>query len=60
MAIGDGHNDLDMIAWAGLGVAMSTAPQAVQEAARIVAGPLSEDGAATVIERYVVEREDIP
>ena len=50
MAIGDGHNDLDMIAWAGCGVAMATAPQAVRDAARIVTGTLAEDGAARVIE----------
>ena len=54
MAIGDGHNDLDMISWAGYGVAMSTSPQAVLEAAHIVAPPLSEDGAADTIERFIL------
>lgn len=54
MAIGDGHNDLDMIAWAGWGVAMSTSPQAVLDIARIVAPPLSQDGAADTIERFVL------
>lgn len=53
MAIGDGHNDLDMIAWAGYGVAMSTSPQALVSAARIVTGTLAEDGAAVVIEDNV-------
>jgi len=55
MAIGDGHNDLDMVRWAGYGVAMSTSPQAVLEAARIISPPLSEDGAADTIERYVLD-----
>ncbi|HKP54466.1 MAG TPA: Cof-type HAD-IIB family hydrolase [Chloroflexia bacterium] len=54
MAIGDGHNDLDMIAWAGYGVAMSTSPEAVLKAARIVCPPLWEDGAADTIERFVI------
>ena len=53
MAIGDGLNDLDMIGWAGYGVAMGTSPQAVLDAARIVTGALSEDGAAQVIEGYL-------
>lgn len=53
MAIGDGHNDLDMIAWAGYGVAMSTSPQAVLSAARIITGALAEDGAASAIEGCV-------
>ncbi len=53
MAIGDGHNDLDMIAWAGYGVAMSTSPEAVLSAARIITGALKEDGAAQAIEEYV-------
>jgi Cof subfamily protein (haloacid dehalogenase superfamily) len=54
MAIGDGHNDMDMIAWAGWGVAMQSAPQSVRDIARIVAPPLSQDGAADTIERYVL------
>jgi Cof subfamily protein (haloacid dehalogenase superfamily) len=54
MAIGDGHNDLDMIIWAGYGVAMAGSPQTVLEAARIVAGSLSEDGAARAIEDHIL------
>ena len=54
MAIGDGHNDLDMIAWAGHGVAMASAPQAVLDAARTVCAALLEDGAAETIEKYVL------
>ncbi|MGA7729975.1 MAG: Cof-type HAD-IIB family hydrolase [Chloroflexia bacterium] len=54
MAIGDGHNDLDMLQWAGWGVAMETAPQAVRDGARIVCPPLAQDGAADAIERYIL------
>ena len=55
MAIGDGHNDLDMIAWAGHGVAMASAPQPVLDAARTVCASLLEDGAAEAIEKYVLD-----
>jgi Cof subfamily protein (haloacid dehalogenase superfamily) len=54
MAIGDGYNDMDMIEWAGWGVAMATAPQVVRDAARIVSPPLSDDGSADAIERYAL------
>jgi Cof subfamily protein (haloacid dehalogenase superfamily) len=58
MAVGDGHNDLDMIMWAGYGVAMSTSPQVVLDAARVVTGALAEDGAARIIESLVLSKED--
>jgi Cof subfamily protein (haloacid dehalogenase superfamily) len=60
MAIGDGHNDLDMITWAGHGVAMPSSPAAVIEAARTVAATLAYDGAARAIERYVLGQDDEP
>ncbi|MDO5114912.1 MAG: Cof-type HAD-IIB family hydrolase [Synergistaceae bacterium] len=50
MAIGDGGNDAEMIRWAGIGVAMGNAKEAVKKAADIVAPPNSEDGAAWAIE----------
>jgi Cof subfamily protein (haloacid dehalogenase superfamily) len=54
MAIGDGHNDLDMIAWAGYGIAMATSPRPVLDAAWFVTGTLAEAGAASAIEKYVL------
>lgn len=54
MAIGDGHNDLDMLRWAGYSFAMPTAPQAVLDIAHGVCLPLDEDGAAEAIERFVL------
>ena len=54
MAIGDGHNDRDMIAWAGHGVAMASAPQAVKDAAQIVCDALIDDGTAQTIEKYML------
>jgi len=56
MAIGDGHNDLDMIAWAGHGVAMAGAPQVVRDAARTVCSSVLDDGTAETIENYVLSQ----
>jgi Cof subfamily protein (haloacid dehalogenase superfamily) len=55
MAVGDGMNDLPMLQWAGLGVAMGQAAPAVHAAADVVTAPLMEDGLARAIERYVLE-----
>ena len=54
MAIGDALNDLEMIADAGHGGAMASAPEAVRRAARYVTGPVEEDGAAALIEDLVL------
>ncbi len=54
MAIGDGHNDLDMLRWAGFGFAMPTAPQPVLDIAHAICLPIAEDGAADVIERFIL------
>jgi Cof subfamily protein (haloacid dehalogenase superfamily) len=56
MAIGDNDNDADMVAWAGLGVAMGNASAAVKAAADYIAAPIEEDGAAGAIERFIVGR----
>ncbi|MDQ5824621.1 MAG: HAD family hydrolase [Chloroflexota bacterium] len=54
MAVGDGHNDLDMLQWAGYGLAMPTAPQVVLDIAHGVCLPLADDGAAEAIERFIL------
>jgi hydroxymethylpyrimidine pyrophosphatase-like HAD family hydrolase len=54
MALGDGGNDLAMVEWAGLGVAMGNAAPAVRAAADVVAPTQAEDGAAWAIERYAL------
>ncbi len=54
IAIGDGHNDLDMIGYAGLGVAVANARPAVLQAANLVTSSNVEDGVAEVIEKYVL------
>src|SRR3982074_2186411 len=57
-AIGDNPKDPDMGSWAGLGVAMGNAPQALKAAARYVTAPIGEAGVAQVIERFVVGKEE--
>ena len=54
MALGDGGNDLALVAWAGLGVAMGNAAPAVQDAADVIAPTQAEDGAAWAIERLAL------
>ena len=55
IAVGDSQNDVSMIEWAGLGVAMGQAPQAVKQAADWVAPTVEEDGVAEVFRRFVLE-----
>ncbi|MDO5562105.1 MAG: Cof-type HAD-IIB family hydrolase [Synergistaceae bacterium] len=54
LAIGDAGNDIEMIRWAGVGVAMKNAPDIVKDAADIVTPEDNDhDGAAWVIENYL-------
>ncbi len=57
LAIGDQHNDLEMIAEAGYGVAMPSAPDVVRAAAHYVAPPVGEEGAAQMIEQLALGGE---
>jgi len=53
-AIGDNDNDADMIAWAGLGMAMGNAPPELQAIADVILPPVEQDGVAVAIERYIL------
>lgn len=55
MAIGDEENDLPMIEYAGLGVAMENAVPFVKEAANYVTSSNVEHGVAKVIEKFVLD-----
>jgi Cof subfamily protein (haloacid dehalogenase superfamily) len=52
LAIGDGRNDIEMLRWAGRGVAMGQAVEEVHEAADHVTGTVYEDGVATELDRW--------
>ena len=56
MALGDGYNDIPMIEYAGYGVAMGNAQEAVKAKAQLVTLSNNEDGVAEAIERYVLNR----
>ncbi|WP_347109123.1 HAD family hydrolase [Paenarthrobacter sp. S56] len=49
VAIGDGRNDIEMLTWAGRGVAMGQAPDEVLAAADEVTASVLDDGAALVL-----------
>lgn len=52
LAVGDGRNDVEMLAWAGRGVAMGQAPAEVQAAADAVTGTFDEGGVITELRRW--------
>ena len=52
LAIGDGRNDIEMLQWAGRGVAMGQATLSVQEAADDVTATVEDDGVARELGRW--------
>lgn len=52
LAIGDGRNDVEMLRWAGRGVAMGQAVQEVHDAADDSTLGVDEDGAAVELSRW--------
>ncbi len=52
VAIGDGLNDLSMIQYAGLGVAMGNAAKEVKDHAQFITDTNDEDGVKKVLEKY--------
>ncbi len=52
LAIGDGRNDVEMLRWAGRGVAMGDAPESVAAEADAVTGTFDEGGAVTELSRW--------
>ncbi len=53
MAIGDEENDLSMIKYAGVGVAMGNAVPAVKQVAQVITEDCDHDGVAKIIEKYI-------
>jgi len=52
MAVGDSGNDIAMVAWAGVGIAMGNAIDEVKRVSDWVAPSMDADGAAVAIERF--------
>lgn len=53
VAIGDGWRDREMLTWAGDGIAMGQAPEAIKALAGHVTGTLQQNGAATALRKLV-------
>lgn len=54
IAIGDNENDISMIEYAGLGIAMGNAEGALKDAADYVTGDYMADGVAEAIEKFLL------
>ncbi|NJL84822.1 MAG: HAD family phosphatase [Leptolyngbyaceae cyanobacterium SM1_1_3] len=54
MTIGDNFNDLEMIQYAGIGVAMGEAPDEVKAAADWIAPSVEQHGVAAAIEKFLL------
>ena len=58
MAIGDSGNDIDMVEYAGLGIAMGNAVHEVLDVADVVTSTNDEDGVAEAIARYFFDETE--
>jgi hydroxymethylpyrimidine pyrophosphatase-like HAD family hydrolase len=52
LALGDGRNDIEMLRWAGRGVALGDAPLEVQQAADHVTGRFADGGTVVELSRW--------
>jgi HAD superfamily hydrolase (TIGR01484 family) len=59
MAVGDQHNDLELLCAAGLGIAMGNADEAVKKAADGVTDTNERDGVAKAIQKYLFDLDPI-
>ena len=57
MAIGDAPNDLGMVQWAGLGVAMENAWDLLKRNADTTAPNNDDDGVAHVLKKYILDKQ---
>ncbi|NBO30160.1 MAG: HAD family phosphatase [Cyanobacteria bacterium WB6_1B_304] len=55
MAVGDNFNDVEMLNYAGIGVAMGDAPDPVKAIAQWVAPDVTKDGVAVAIHRFLLD-----
>jgi len=60
MAIGDDFTDIEMLQYAGIGVAMGNAPAEVKAFADWVTTPIERDGVASAIERWILRANSDP
>lgn len=54
MAIGDNHNDIEMINYASIGVAMGNGEKELKDVADYITTSNNEDGVAIALEKYII------
>ena len=52
IAFGDGENDMEMLKFAGIGVAMGNAEETVKQAADYITSDIDEDGIANALKHF--------
>lgn len=55
ITFGDSYNDIEMLEYAGLGVAMGNSPPEIKKRANLVTATNNNDGVAEVIEKFVIK-----
>jgi hypothetical protein len=55
VAFGDGENDIELVDWAGYGVAVENADDRVKEVADLVCPSVDEEGVAQVLEAFLAQ-----
>jgi 5-amino-6-(5-phospho-D-ribitylamino)uracil phosphatase len=59
LAVGDNHNDLEMLVYAGIGVLMGNAEPLLRERGRFhLTATNDEDGVAAAIEKFVLKKQE--
>jgi hydroxymethylpyrimidine pyrophosphatase-like HAD family hydrolase len=53
VAFGDGENDIELVDWAGYGVAVENADERVKAVADFICPSVEEEGVAQVLEAYL-------
>jgi Cof subfamily protein (haloacid dehalogenase superfamily) len=56
VAFGDGENDIELVEWAGYGIAVANAHDRVKDVADLVCPPVTEEGVAQVLEAFLDSR----
>jgi Cof subfamily protein (haloacid dehalogenase superfamily) len=54
VAAGDGNNDIGMISYAGVGIAIANGREALKQKADVIVGPPETEGLAQYIEQYLL------
>lgn len=58
LALGDGDNDLPMIQFAGIGVAMANGEEHIKQAADLIADDCNDFGAAKILEKIIESKQE--